>query len=215
MRARSNRSVVVSLLLVMGRSVAAQSFAISPGWACEGDRIGIRWTGEPGAKVSGTWESSGASGTIAFAGSEASHLLRGTTTLRLTADRPGTQLIDTVNVHEPTMEHEWTRLAACAGRLSAASMAVPPARASDHIKPRTVTNRGTEPVLIWHRGHAMRLEPGESTTSFNGLPFSGDWGAIIDTGPYNATCPVPPAGSSSAPAVQKVQVVIVTACSPH
>jgi hypothetical protein len=209
----SRTAYVIALLLYLSKRTAAQSFTISPGWACDGDRIAIRWTGAPGAKPSAFWESQGSSGTIAFAGVEASHILRGTTTLRLTSDRPESQVVDTVHVHEPTMEHEWTRPAACAGRLSTASMAIPPARASDRIKPRTVTNRGTEPVLIWHRGHAMRLEPGESTTSFNGLAFSGDWGAVVDTGPYNAACPAPPAGSGSTPAAPKVQVVIVTACA--
>ena len=206
--------LVVGLMLGTLQHARAQGFTISPGWACEGDRIAIRWAGDAGAKPSGSWETPGASGSVTFAGVDAYHVLRGATVLRLTTDRAGTTpLVDTVDVHDPTMEHEWTRPAACEGRLSTASMAIPPARASDRIKPRSVTNKGTQPVLIWHRGRSMLLLPGESTTAFNTLPFSGDWGTIVDTGAYNAACPAPPATSTPPPDPPKIQVVIVTACA--
>jgi hypothetical protein len=70
-----------------------------------------------------------------------------------------------------------------------------------------VTNHGSTPVLVWHRGVSVRLAPGDSTTAFNGLPFSGDWGVIVDTGAYNDACPVRP-GATAPP----IDVQIVTSC---
>jgi hypothetical protein len=108
------------------------------------------------------------------------------------------------------MEHNLMRSAAtCSGRLSLTSMAIPPAAASDRIRPRGVTNRGKDAVLITHRGVTVRLAPGESTSAFNDAPFSGDWGVIVDTGAYNGFCPLP----SGAPAGPPIDVLIVTSCA--
>jgi hypothetical protein len=88
-------------------------------------------------------------------------------------------------------------------------MAIAPAHASDRIKPRSVTNRGHDAITILHRGVFVRLAPGESTSQFNGLPFSGDWTVVVDTGDYNKYCPLP----AGAPTGPPVDVLIVTSCN--
>ncbi len=167
------------------------SLSLQPGWACPGDTVILRF------------------------GNEATPMLARTTE-EVRRTRPdGSVAVDTLSVHALEMVHELRRpSASCAGRLSLTSMAIPPARASDRIKPRSVTNHGAQPVLITHRGITVRLAPGESTDRFNGLPFSGDWGVIVETGDYNSFCPVPanaPAGGAGPP----IDIRIVTNCPPR
>jgi hypothetical protein len=198
-----------AVLAMTGRIAEAQGFSISPGWVCDGDQVTIRWSGDPGAKLSAGWSSPAGTGSSPFATNELSRQIKGTTVFNLSAVRDTVRqtLVDTVAVHPPTMEHNWQRPSSCAGRFSTSSMAIPPARASDGIRPRSVTNHGTQPVLLLHRGRFVRLLPGESTTAFNDVPFSGDWGATVDTGPYNLSCPARP--ETTPP---PIHIVIITGC---
>lgn len=164
------------------------SLNLQPAWACPGDTVVLRFGAETGSLIA-----------------------RATEEVR--RQRPdGTAVLDTLSVHPPELVHELRRAsAACAGRLSVTSMAIPPAQASNRIRPRSVTNRGTQPLLITHRGITVRLAPGEETDRFNGVPFSGDWGVVVETGEYNPYCPAPastPAGGAGPP----IDVRIVTSC---
>lgn len=117
------------------------------------------------------------------------------------------------SVHPERMEHNLVRDgAACAGRLSVTSMAIAPARASDSIRPRAVTNRGDRAVSVTHRGTTVRLAPGETTHAFDAAPFSGDWGVVVDTGASNPYCPPPGSGERAEPAAPRVDLLIITAC---
>jgi hypothetical protein len=167
-------------------SPAKPTLSLQPGWACPGDTVIVRWGEETRSQIA-----------------------RGTEEIqRVRAD--GSLVRDTLSVHPPEMVHELRRASAtCAGRLSLTSMAIPPAHASDRIRPRSVTNHGEQPVLITHRGITVRLAPGESTDRFNTVPFSGDWGVIVETGDYNGFCPAP-AGRTGPP----IDVRIVTSCPP-
>jgi hypothetical protein len=194
--------------VVMARDWAAAppaaptpTLSAQPGWLCPGDSYVIRWNGPPGTRVL----RAGASvvdGQTFVASAE--------TVLSALNTENQTIATDTVSLHPDRMEHNLVRPAAsCAGRLSLTSMAIPPASASDRIRPRSVTNRGKDAVHITHRGVTIRLAPGESTEAFNNVSFSGDWGVIVDTGAYNAFCPLPP----GAPAGPPIDVLIVTGCA--
>lgn len=120
---------------------------------------------------------------------------------------------DTINVHPPQWEHNVQRRASCSGRLSVVSTpGLPVGRASERIRPRSVVNNSTTAVIVTHRGRSVRLEPGAATTAFSDVPFTGDWGVVVDTGVTNEFCPVPePASPGGAPAPE-VHVVIITSC---
>jgi hypothetical protein len=169
-------------------AATSPALGLQPGWACPGDTVVLRFGSETTSMIARTTEE-----------------IR-----RTRAD--GSVALDTLSIHPAEMVHELRRPSAtCAGRLSLTSMAIPPARASDRIKPRSVTNHGAHPVLITHRGITVRLAPGESTDRFNTVPFSGDWGVIVETGEYNGFCPVP----SNTPGVSgpPIHIRIVTGCA--
>lgn len=189
------------LPLAEGRLVA------EPGWLCSGDTYALRYEGlgEPAHQLVLAPEAMEPD-TVAWQEG-----------LRQVADGPthlyaigedGVLASSTLSLHPEHMEHQFVRPSTCSGRLSLASMAIPPTRASDSIRPQSVTNQGKETVTITHRGVTVRLAPGERTDAFNGYPFSGDWGVVIDTGTYNPACPTPVDGVE----VPKVEVIIITAC---
>ncbi|HEX2095143.1 MAG TPA: hypothetical protein VHG28_22275 [Longimicrobiaceae bacterium] len=182
------------------------SVSAQPGWLCPGDSFRITHAGLSAAPAVVERTDSQGRQTSPYA-PEARYVARGRTVI----SSPGVPGTDTTSIHPDRMEHNFVReRASCAGRLSLASMAVPPAGASDRIRPRSVTNRGADPITVTHRGVTVRLAPGETTHAFDGLPFSGDWGVVVDTGAYNPFCPVPTDGRpATAP---RVDVLIVTAC---
>ena len=205
------RGGVLTLALFLASAAGAQELTITPGWACTGDRLVLQWTGA-GTSLVRLEETVGASTRVDTArgrSGRAERTLQGTTVFHLSSGAPGSwSRIDTVSAHPESMTHNLHRPApTCAGRLSLTSMAIPPARASDRIRARSVTNQGTEPIYILHRGRSTRLAPGESTTLFNDTPFSGDWGVIVDTGEFNKACPA--GGTVPAP---EIRVEIITVC---
>jgi hypothetical protein len=185
---------------------AGPVLSLEKGWLCSGDEYSLTWSGNAAARLvrtaGGRREESVLTGPFRAAAREE-------TELRVLGTNDSTLALDTVYLHPDRMEHNFVRpTTTCAGRLSVTSSAINPSSGSDRIKPRNVTNRGQHAVTITHRGITVRLAPGESTDRFNALPFTGDWGVVIDTGDYNKYCPAP-----TAPAPLPVDVLIVTECS--
>lgn len=171
-----------------------------PNWVCSGDEYEIVWNGGARHQLMRDGLRGELRPGLRFTA-------RTETVLRALDPRGDVVSTDTVSVHPQQMEHNLIRkVATCAGRLSLTSMAIPPAVASDRIKPRRVVNLGTTAVYVMHRGIVVKIEPGATTDGFNDVPFSGDWGVVVDTGAYNAACPV---GDSAGPAIV---VRIVTMC---
>ncbi len=195
--------------VVMARDWAATppstspTLSAQPGWLCTGDSYVIRWSGPANTRVLRDSQAAALPLDQPFTAT-------GETVLRALNPSGRVLAADTVAVHPEQMEHNLVRAAAtCAGRVSLTSMAIPPTQASDRIRPRSVTNRGKDAVVITHRGVTVRLASGESTERFNNVPFSGDWSVLVDTGAYNAYCPVPVTGPAGPP----VDVLIVTGCA--
>lgn len=189
------------LPLAEGRLVA------EPGWLCRGDTYALRYEGPgtPAQQLVLAPEAAAPDTMMLVTGMQ--QTVGGPTSLYALGG--GNVLASsTLSLHPEQMEHNFVRASRCSGRLSMASMAIPPSQASDSIRPRSVTNQGQEPVTITHRGITVRLEPGEQTDVFNAEPFSGDWGVVVDTGSYNSACPTP--GEDNDP--PKVEVIIITAC---
>ena len=175
--------------------------ALEPGWVCPGDTTHIRWnTG---------------SGTVRVQAGAASREVTLPASVRVDEETVITHAggSDTISVHPAQWEHNVQRRASCSGRLSVVSTpGLPEGRASERIRPRSVVNNGTTAVVVTHRGRSVRLAPGEATSAFSDVPFTGDWGVVVDTGVTNEFCPVPePAPPGGAPAPE-VHVVIVTSC---
>jgi hypothetical protein len=186
----------------------AAALTAQPNWLCKGDEYVLRWNGQPSSLIR---ESEGATPATTSL-RDGLRFQASLPTLLRAVNSNGEQLAaDTISLHPERMEHNLIRPAAtCAGRLSMTSMAIPPATASDRIKARNVTNRSHHHVVIVHRGVTVRLAPGESTDRFRAVPFSGDWGVIVETGDYNEFCPIQNgAGSKPAP---RIDLLIVTSC---
>jgi hypothetical protein len=204
-------------LAYAGAPIAAQERpTIGPGWLCAGDSVAIRWDGRSTTDLFIEAESRGklTRETPVITALTAWQRVDTTAILRVTAKVGGTtvSVLDTVNFHPAQVEHEWRRPAAsCSGRLAVSSMGLRPASISDRIKPVSVTNRGGHAITLYHRGRSIRLEPGEQTDAFNADPFSGDWGVIVDTGPYNKSCPASTGDGAIPP--PPLDVLIVTRCA--
>jgi hypothetical protein len=203
------RSAAVAALTWWAAPISAQTttnprpLRAEPGWLCQGDEFTIRWSGASPARLETTKQAFDVRDGLRLAASD-SGILR--------ALAPNGTLIaaETLSFHPDRMEHNFVRpTAACAGRLSVASMAIAPSRASDRIRPILVTNRSPHTVLIVHRGRSVRVRPGASTTELNDVPFSGDWGVVVET-TYNTWCPVP---ADTTPVEPKVDLLIVTSCA--
>ena len=179
-----------------------------PGWLCPGDTYALRYEGPDGPPLRLVLTpETGPSETLAFA--DGLRLTATSETALEARDANRVVATDTLSIHPERMDHHFTRAASCSGRLSVASMAIAPSQASDRIRPRSVTNRGREPITLTHRGITVRLASGEETHAFDAVPFSGDWGVVVDTGPYNDACP---RGTEAATAPQ-IEVIILTSCA--
>jgi hypothetical protein len=213
---RRARCAIVAVCCAAGGKAGAQEMRATPGWACPGDTIAISWT-TPAARSSLRFAElvDGRVLDVPLDSSMPNRVLRGlhaTTVFRLgiTADGATRELQDTVEAHADSMTHELRRTASCSGRLSLTTMAIPPIGASERIRSRSVTNRGMTPVWIVHRGLSVRLAPGEGTSAFDTIPFSGDWGVIVDSGANNRSCPATATDAAPPPAID---IVIITGCS--
>ena len=179
MTCRARRAIIAACCAASVKA-GAQEMRATPGWACAGDTIAISWT-TPAERSALRFAElvDGRVRDVPLDSSMPNRVLRGlhaTTVFRLgiTIDGATRDLEDTVEAHADSMTHELRRTASCSGRLSLTTMAIPPIGASDRIRPRSVANRGTTAVWIVHRGHSVRLAPGEGTNAFDTIPFSGD-----------------------------------------
>lgn len=205
-------------LVVLARDWAAQGapagppLSVEPGWVCPGDTVRVRRPAGAGpAQLTWTQGTAPAQrhrvepgGTLALkvaAGADPVVVL----------EASGGAAEDTVSIHPPELIHQLRRSPTCSGRLATASMGISPGRGSDAIRARTVTNVGDYPVQVIHRGLTARLDAGESTAAFADLPFTGDWGVLLDAAPENPWCPLP--GSPATPAAPEIRLDIVTSCA--
>lgn len=213
----SDEGLVSAHFVVMVREFAeapplpalGPTLTATPSFLCTGDEYQLRWNGEGGANAV---ETTAALATTYPLDTMVLRRALGDFVVKAVSARGDSLAGMRIELHPEKLEHELKRASTtCAGRLSTTSFALDPSTTSPRVLPIAVKNRGDRPVTVVHRGMSVRLLPGESTTAFNGVEFSGDWGVIVDTGPLNPFCPLTattPRPSTSA----SVDVLIVTQC---